>query len=106
MPRAAAVPQPWPEPELELEPMDIHEMATKQERATEPEREAEHDEQPEKKEEYEETITLRAADFYALQDTLEDIRFQIADIQKDARQDKLETQDMLQAILDRLPSAP
>jgi hypothetical protein len=27
----------------------------------------------EEEEEYEETITLRAADFYALQDTLEDI---------------------------------
>ena len=54
---------PQPEPELELEPMDIHEMA------------AEHDEQPEEEEEYEETITLKAIDFCALQDTLEDIRF-------------------------------
>jgi hypothetical protein len=34
----------------------------------------------EEEEEHEETITLRATDFYALQDTLEDIRFQIADI--------------------------
>jgi hypothetical protein len=66
---------------------------------------AERDKQPEEEEEYEETITLRAADFYALQDTLEDIRFQIADIQRDARQDKLKTQDMLQGILDRLPLA-
>ena len=73
MPRAASTPQP--EPELELEPMDIHEMAAAQERAAEPEREAEHDEQPEEEEEYEEMITLRAVDFYALQDTLEDIRF-------------------------------
>ena len=83
MPRAAAAPQL--EPKLELKPMDIHEMATEQKRATEPEREAEHDEPPEEEEEYKETITLRAADFYALQDTLEDIRFQIANIQRDAR---------------------
>jgi hypothetical protein len=48
--------------------------------AAELERAAEHDEQPEEEEEYEETITLRAADVYALHDTLEDIRFQIADI--------------------------
>ena len=55
--------------------MDIHEMAAEQERAAELKREAEHDEQPEEEEEYEEKITLRAVDFYALQDTLEDIRF-------------------------------
>ena len=59
--------------------MDIHEMVA------EPEREVEHVEQPEEEEEYEETIILRAINFYALQDTLEDIRFQIANIQKDAR---------------------
>jgi hypothetical protein len=52
--------------------------------------------------EQEETFTLRASDFEALQDTLEDIRFQIADIQRDVRQDRLETQDLLRAILDRL----
>jgi hypothetical protein len=56
--------------------------------------------------EQEETITLRASDFEALQDTLEDIRFQIADIQRDVRQDRLETQDLLRAILGRLPPAP
>jgi hypothetical protein len=83
MPRAAAAPEP--EPKLETEPMDIQEMAAEQERAAEPEKAAEHDEQPEEEEEYEETITLRVADFYALQDTLEDIQFQIADIQRDAR---------------------
>jgi hypothetical protein len=81
-------------------------MAAEQERAAKPERAAEHDEQPEEEDEYEEMITLRAAYFYALQDTLEDIQFQIADIQRDARQDRLETQDMLRAILDRLPPAP
>ena len=108
MPRAATAPQPQPQPELDPEPMDIHEMAAEQERAVEPERAAKHDEQPkeEEEEEYEEMIILRAVDFYALQDTLEDIRFQIADIQRDARQDRLETQDMLQAILERLPPAP
>jgi hypothetical protein len=56
--------------------------------------------------EQEETITLRASDFEALQDTLEDIRFRIADIQRDVRQDRLETQDLLRAILGRLPPAP
>jgi hypothetical protein len=96
MPRATTA----PEPKLEPEPMDIQEMAAELERAVE------YDDQPEEEEEYEETITLRAADFYALQDTLEDIRFQIADIQRDARQDRLETQDMLRAILDRRPLAP
>jgi hypothetical protein len=100
MPRVAATPQPEPKPE----PMDIYEMAAEQERAAEPERvakqEEEADEQPDEEEEDEETNTLRAADFYALQDTLEDIRFQIADIQRDARQ------DMLWTILDRLPLAP
>ena len=108
IPRATTAPQPQPQPkpkpEFDPEPMDIHEMATEQKKAAKLERAAEHDEQPE--EEYEETITFRAAYFYALQDTLEDIRFQIADIQRDARQDRLETQDMLQAILDKLPPAP
>jgi hypothetical protein len=50
-------------------------MVAEQERAVEPERVAEQEEQPKEEEEYEETITLRAIDFYALQDTLEDIRF-------------------------------
>jgi hypothetical protein len=59
----------------------------------------------EEEEEYEETITLRAFDFVAFQDILEDMRFQIADIQRDAHQDRLETQEMLRAILDRLPPA-
>jgi hypothetical protein len=54
--------------------MDIQEMAAEQVRATEPERAAEQEEQPEEGE-YEETITLKAADFYALQDTIEDFRF-------------------------------
>jgi hypothetical protein len=54
------------EPELEPEPMDIQEMAAEQERAAKPERAAEHDKQPEEEEESEETITFRAADFYAL----------------------------------------
>jgi hypothetical protein len=62
MPRAATA----PEPKLEPKPMDIHEMATEQERAAEPERAAKYDKQLEEEEEYEETITLRATDFYAL----------------------------------------
>jgi hypothetical protein len=98
MPRVA------PEPEL----MDIQEIAAEPEMAEEHEEEAEQeeeaDDQPDE-EKQEETITLRAADFYALQDTLEDIRFHILDIQRDARQDRLELQDMLQDILSRLPPA-
>jgi hypothetical protein len=49
----------------------------------------------EEEEEYEETITLRASDFVSFQDILEDMRFEIADIQRDARQDRLKTQAML-----------
>jgi hypothetical protein len=67
MPRAA----PAPEPELEPkpEPMDISEIAV------EPERVAEQEEQPEdeEEEEYEEMIMLRASDFVAFQDILEDM---------------------------------
>jgi hypothetical protein len=80
MPRVAAAPEPEPEP------MDIHEIAVEQEIAAAPkhddavEQEEEADEQPDEEEEYEETITLRVTDFYALQDTLDDMRFQIAEI--------------------------
>jgi hypothetical protein len=62
--------------------------------------------------EQEKTITISAADFYALQETLADIRFELADMQRDACQDKLKAderyeaqQAMLQAILARLPPA-
>jgi outer membrane biosynthesis protein TonB len=104
------MPKPAPKPK----PMDIHEMAAKQEIAAEPERAEEHEEEAKQEEEaedqpnveeYEETITLRAAAVYALQDTLEDIRFQISNIQRDAHQDRLELQAMLQDILSRLPLA-
>jgi hypothetical protein len=93
MPRAAPAPKPKPEP------MDISEIAA------EPERAAEQEEQSEAEEEYEETITLRASDFVHLQDTLVDMRSQIADLQRDARQDWLEIQDMFRDILDRLSPA-
>jgi hypothetical protein len=74
---------PEPEPELEPKPMDIHEMAAEQEIATEPEMVEEHEEKAEQKEEakdqpdeeeYEETITFKAVDVYALQDTLDDMQ--------------------------------
>jgi hypothetical protein len=99
MPRAA--------PALEPEPMDIPKMAAEQDIATKPERAAEQEEQLEEKdeEEYEETITLRASDFVHFQDILEDMQFQIADLQRTGRYDRLETQEMLRAILDRLPPA-
>jgi hypothetical protein len=67
MPRVAVASEP------ELEPMDTHEMPAVQERPAKPKRAIEHYEQPEEEEEYEETITLRAVDFYALQDTLDDM---------------------------------
>jgi hypothetical protein len=59
----------------------------------------------EEEEEYEEMIMLKASDFVAFQDILEDMRSQITDLQRNARQDMLETQDMLRDILDRLPPA-
>ena len=85
----------------EPEMMDIEEPAAQLEPSTQPEAEDESDEK-----EYEETITLSAKDIHALQDTLEDIRFQISNIQRDARQDRLDSQAMLQDILSRLPPAP
>jgi hypothetical protein len=102
MPRAAPAPVPELKPEPEPEPMDIPEIAAK------PERAAEQEEQPKEEEEYEETITLRASDFVHLQDTLVDMRSQITDLQRDARQDRHEIREMFRAILDRLPptSAP
>jgi hypothetical protein len=86
--------------------MDIPEMAAEHEMAFEPQREA--SEQPEEyEEEYEddEYITLRRSDLLHFQDTLVDIRSQIADLQRDARQDRLEVQQMFRAIMDRLPPA-
>jgi hypothetical protein len=71
MPRATPKPEP--------EPMDIPEAA-EQEIVAEPERAAEQEEQPKEEEEYEETITLRASDFVHFQDTLVDMRSQIADL--------------------------
>jgi hypothetical protein len=58
-------------------------------------------EEEEEEEEYEEMITLKASDFVTFQDILEDMRSQITDLQRNACQDRLETQDMLLAILDR-----
>jgi hypothetical protein len=80
------VPRVVRQPEM----MDVDEPATPKptELLVEPEEE-------EEKEEYEETITLRAFDFVAFQDILEDMRSQIADLQRNAHQDRLETQEML-----------
>jgi hypothetical protein len=86
--------------------MDIPEMAAEHEMAFEPQREA--SEQPkEYEEEYKdkECITLRHSDLLHFQDTLVDIRSHIADLQRDARQDRLEVQQMFRAIMDRLPPA-
>jgi hypothetical protein len=68
------MPQVALELELDIQPMDIQEMAEEHEEEAEQEEEA--DEQPyEEEEEYEETLTLKATDVYALQDILEDMRF-------------------------------
>jgi hypothetical protein len=85
MPKAAPAPEPEPEP------MDIPEMAAEQEIVAEPKGVTEQEEQLEEEEEYKETITLRASDFVHFQDILEDKRFQIVDLQRTARQDRLET---------------
>jgi hypothetical protein len=97
MPRAA--PQPQLEPAPMPEPMDIPEMAAAPELAIEQE------EQPDEGEEYEEGIMIRRSDLLHFQETLVDIQSQIADLQRDARQDRLEVQQMFRAIMDRLPPA-
>jgi hypothetical protein len=99
MPRAAPQPQPQPEPAPVPEPMDTPEMAY------EPEFAAEQEEQPDEGEEYEEGIMIRCSDLLHFQETLVDIRSNIADLQRDARQDRLEVQQMFRAIMDRLPPA-
>jgi outer membrane protein TolC len=71
--------------------------------AAEPERAAEQEKQPGEREEYEEGIMIRALDLLHFQDTLLDIQSQIVDLQRDARQDRLEVQEMFRAIMDRLP---
>jgi hypothetical protein len=74
MPRDAPQPQPQPEAALVPEPMGIPEMAA------EPERAVEQEEQPDGGEEYEEGIMIRRSDLLHFQDTLLDIRFQIANL--------------------------
>jgi hypothetical protein len=78
--------------------MDIPEIPAEHEMAFEPHREAEQ-EQPEEYdeeqlEEDEKCITLRRSDLLHFQGTLVDIRSQIADLQRDARQDRLKVQQM------------
>jgi hypothetical protein len=70
------------------EPMDTPEMAY------EPEFAAEQEEQPDEGEEYEEGIMIRRSDLLHFQETLVDIRSQITDLQRDARQDRLEVLQM------------
>jgi hypothetical protein len=57
--------------------MDVDEPAAPETAAPEP---VEPPVEPEEEEEYEETITLRASDFVAFQDILEDMRSQIVDL--------------------------
>jgi hypothetical protein len=88
--------------EPEMMNMDEPAVVEPGELPAKPEREAKQAKQPEEDEEY---ITLRASDLLHFQETLVDIRSQIADLQKDARQDRLEVQQMFRAIMDRLPPA-
>jgi hypothetical protein len=60
----------------------------------------------------EEKITIRASDLIALQDSLDNMQFKIANIERDARQAQCKAeerfeaqQSLLRAILDRLPPA-
>jgi hypothetical protein len=78
----------------QLEMMDVDEPVVPETVALEP-AEPPVELEPEEEEEYEETITLKVLDFVAFQDILEDMRFQISNIQRDARRDRLETQAML-----------
>jgi hypothetical protein len=66
-------------------------MAVEQIMAAEPERVVEQEEQPEEEEKY---ITLKASNLLHFQDTLVDIRSQIAYLQRDARQDRIKIQGM------------
>jgi hypothetical protein len=89
MPRAIREPEMMDVDELVVPEPVVPEIAAPEpaEPPVEPEEEEE--------EEYEKTIMLRASDFVAFQDILEDIRFQVADMQRTAHQDRLETQEML-----------
>jgi hypothetical protein len=84
--------------------MDIPEIPAEHEMAFEPHREAEQ-EQPDEGEEYEEGILITRSDLLHFQEALVDIQSQIADLQRDARQDRLEVQEMFRAIMERLPPA-
>jgi hypothetical protein len=101
MPKGAPAPEPKPKrvAQPEPEPMDIPKMVAKPERATKQE------EQPNEEEEYEEGILIRASDLFTLPGHPRGHISQIADLQRDARQDRLEVQEMFRAILDRLPPA-
>jgi hypothetical protein len=101
MPRAAPQLQPEPEPAPEHEPMDIPEMAFEPQR--EPEEQPE--EQTEEQTEYEEGILITRSDLYYFQENLVDLRSQIADLQRDVLQDRLEVREMFRAIMERLPPA-
>jgi hypothetical protein len=93
--------------------MDIEEEASKPKAVVEPvEPVAVPNAVEEEEEEYKETITIRASNLVTLQDTLEDIQFQISNMQRDARQvhikanERYEAQQAtLRAILERLPPA-
>jgi hypothetical protein len=43
------------------------------------------------------TVTLKATDVYALQDPLDDMRFKIANIERDARQAQFKAEERFEA---------
>jgi hypothetical protein len=97
----------------EPEMMDMDEPAVPEPVEPPVEPAVEPDTAEEEEEEQEETITIRASDLIALQDSLDDMRFKIANIERDACQAQLEVeerfeahQSLLRAILARLPPAP
>ena len=98
----------------EPEMMDIEKLAAQPEPPAQPEVAVEPNatDDEDEGEEYEETITISASNLVALLDTLDDMRFKIDNIERDAHQAQLEAeerfkaqQSLLRAILNRLPSA-
>jgi hypothetical protein len=79
----------WAKAADEPEMMDMDEPAT-----PEP---VEPDKVDEVEQEYEETITIRALDLIGLQDSLDDMRFEITNIERDARQAQLKAEERFEA---------
>jgi hypothetical protein len=79
----------------EQDMMDIEEPAAQPEPSAQPEAAVDPDAADDKEEgeEYEETITISASDLVALQDTLDDMRSKIDNIERDAHQAQLKVKE-------------